>query len=120
MTCSFSDLLTPSSDYSHGYVVAIYCSTHSLNTLSHVSLIILIPTTQELDWEDPDDEPSQVFAGNGNSFILTRYGCLYSFGTGKFGMLGHGEERSSQVPRQILALRRAPVEQGDPIPNPYP
>ena len=87
---------------------------HLIYSLSHMSLIkTSFYTTHELDWEDPDDEPTQVFAGNGNSFILTRFGCLYSFGTGKFGMLGHGEERSSQVPRQILALRRAPVAQGD-------
>lgn len=67
-------------------------------------------TPRELIW-DEDEEPVQAFAGNGNSFVLTRLGNLFSFGQGRYGVLGHCEERSSQVPRQILTLKHAHITQ---------
>jgi hypothetical protein len=64
---------------------------------------------QELVWEE--EEPWQAHAGNGNTYVITKSGKLFSFGQGKFGMLGHCEERSSQVPRQVLTLKLVNVKQ---------
>jgi hypothetical protein len=35
-----------------------------------------------------DEEPVAVCAGNGVSYIVTRSGNLYSFGIGRYGVLG--------------------------------
>lgn len=58
-------------------------------------------TPIEIKWDNVDEEPVYVCAGNGVSFVVDRYGNTYSFGNGKFGVLGHGDELSWQVPRQI-------------------
>jgi alpha-tubulin suppressor-like RCC1 family protein len=52
----------------------------------------------------PDEEPVQVVAGNGLSLVVTRAGNVYAFGNGRYGVLGCGDEETSQVPRQLLSL----------------
>eukprot|EP00596_Hydrurales_sp_CCMP1899_P000603 CAMPEP_0119046636 /NCGR_PEP_ID=MMETSP1177-20130426/47913_1 /TAXON_ID=2985 /ORGANISM="Ochromonas sp, Strain CCMP1899" /LENGTH=528 /DNA_ID=CAMNT_0007020065 /DNA_START=236 /DNA_END=1819 /DNA_ORIENTATION=- len=63
---------------------------------------------QELIWDDEED-PTEVIAGNGNSFIISLSGAVYSFGFGNYGVLGHDEERSCQIPRRIMSLKREKV-----------
>jgi hypothetical protein len=41
----------------------------------------------EVPW-DPAEIVSKVYAGHGTSFILSKYGNLFSFGQDKFGVLG--------------------------------
>jgi alpha-tubulin suppressor-like RCC1 family protein len=36
---------------------------------------------------------------------------LFSFGLGRFGILGHGEEQTWQIPRQVMSLQRHRVKQ---------
>ena len=57
-----------------------------------------------------DEEPVQVEAGNGLSLIVTRAGNVYSFGNGRFGVLGDGDEMTSQVPRQIYSLNTKKIK----------
>ncbi len=56
-----------------------------------------------------DEEPISVFAGYGTSFIITKFGNVYSWGNGRYGVLGHGDEESFQIPRQISGLNRQQV-----------
>ena len=37
---------------------------------------------------------------------MSKFGNCYSFGHGRYGVLGHGDELSMQAPRQILGLNR--------------
>lgn len=48
--------------------------------------------------------PVDVEAGLGTTYVLDKYGNVYSFGIGRYGVLGHGDEHSSQIPRQIQGL----------------
>lgn len=57
-----------------------------------------------------DEEPIAVCAGNGVSFIVTRSGNVYSFGIGRYGVLGHGDQITDQVPRQIKCLNRVIIK----------
>lgn len=60
----------------------------------------------EIFWEDSFDRPIDIAAGRGTSFIITKKGHLYSFGNGRFGVLGHGDSESITIPRRILGLER--------------
>ncbi len=61
---------------------------------------------QEVEWDCAADPPVFCKAGNGTSFFLTKRGLLVSFGCGKFGVLGHNDEETCQIPRVVDALRR--------------
>ncbi len=54
--------------------------------------------------------PVDIEAGLGTTFILDKFGNVYSFGMGRHGVLGHGDEESSQIPRQINGLLRVRVK----------
>lgn len=51
-----------------------------------------------------------VAAGSGTSFVVTKIGNVFSFGVGRYGVLGHGDDISIQTPRQILSLSRHRVQ----------
>ena len=53
--------------------------------------------------------PVDVEAGLGCSFVLDKFGNVYSFGMGRYGVLGHGDEETSQIPRQIHGLLKERV-----------
>jgi hypothetical protein len=65
---------------------------------------------QEVEW-DKSDEPKRVIAAHGNSFVITRFGNVYSWGFGRYGVLGHCEDRTCQIPRQILTLKKVKIKQ---------
>ncbi|EFA81594.1 hypothetical protein PPL_05585 [Heterostelium album PN500] len=48
--------------------------------------------------------PVFVAAGSQHSFVLSKFGELFSFGCGTFGRLGHGNELPSFNPRPISTL----------------
>ena len=57
-----------------------------------------------------DEIPLKVCAGNGTSYIITKSGNLFSWGNGRYGVLGHGDEISSQVPRQVSYFNRIDIK----------
>ena len=61
-----------------------------------------------MQWNE-DEEPVDLAAGNGISFVVTRLGNILSWGNGRFGALGHGDEESSQQPREIHQLRKITI-----------
>lgn len=64
---------------------------------------------QVVPW-DNGEPPVRVYAGHGTSFIISKYGNIFSFGQDKFGVLGHGEaDMPMRVPRQILSLKRRKI-----------
>lgn len=65
-----------------------------------------IPEPCEVPWDEGMDRPTDVVAGRGTSFIITKKGHLYSFGNGRFGVLGHGDGESYSLPRRIMGLER--------------
>jgi alpha-tubulin suppressor-like RCC1 family protein len=72
---------------------------------------------EEEGYSDPVDihfednfKPVDVTAGRGVSFVVDRYGNVFSFGLGQYGVLGHGNEETNQVPRQIGSLLRQRVK----------
>ena len=62
----------------------------------------------DMQWNE-DEEPVDLAAGNGISFVATRLGNIFSWGNGRFGALGHGDEESSQQPRQLRPLRKVKI-----------
>ena len=61
-------------------------------------------------FEDPDDEPVEIAAGAGTSWVLTRRGRVYSFGQGRYGVLGHGElHQSVLLPKLVKPLNQYKV-----------
>ena len=67
----------------------------------------------ELAWEE-DEVPLDVAAGYGTTYVITKIGNAYSFGFGKYGVLGHGDEVSCQIPRPIAALNKYRVKKISP------
>eukprot|EP00602_Paraphysomonas_sp_CaronLab_P007962 CAMPEP_0185034642 /NCGR_PEP_ID=MMETSP1103-20130426/24704_1 /TAXON_ID=36769 /ORGANISM="Paraphysomonas bandaiensis, Strain Caron Lab Isolate" /LENGTH=667 /DNA_ID=CAMNT_0027571381 /DNA_START=134 /DNA_END=2137 /DNA_ORIENTATION=+ len=67
-------------------------------------------TPEDVEW-DEEEPPIDVIAGYGNCFVITKSGNVYSFGLGKFGILGHGDDETWQIPRQIMSLQRQRVKQ---------
>jgi hypothetical protein len=63
----------------------------------------------DLRWEK-DEEPVDIAAGNGISYIVTRTGDMFSWGNGRYGALGHGDEETTQIPRQITALKKVTLK----------
>ena len=68
-----------------------------------------VKTPEEIDWDYESDPPVRVAAGYGNSFIITKTGNLWSFGLSLFGTLGHGDEETWQIPRQVMSLEQVRV-----------
>ena len=60
---------------------------------------------------DRDTAPIDVVAGHGVSFIVDRVGNVYSFGLGNHGVLGHGDDLTNQIPRQIMGLFKVKIKQ---------
>jgi alpha-tubulin suppressor-like RCC1 family protein len=60
----------------------------------------------EVPWDESFDRPIDVVAGRGTSFIITKRGHLYSFGNGRYGVLGHGDSESYVLPRRVMTLER--------------
>lgn len=63
----------------------------------------------DLPW-DLTERPVQIAAGAGTTFILTKFGNIYSCGIGKFGVLGHGDDISVAAPRQIMTLLKQRIK----------
>jgi alpha-tubulin suppressor-like RCC1 family protein len=51
-------------------------------------------------------EPAFVAAGHGNCFVLCKDGDIHSWGFGRYGILGHGNEESTTIPQQISFLKK--------------
>ncbi|NXY87989.1 RCCD1 protein, partial [Alcedo cyanopectus] len=51
-----------------------------------------------------DLEVSEVSCGSRHTAIVTRGGELYTWGWGKYGQLGHGDNTSSDQPRHVEYL----------------
>lgn len=64
----------------------------------------------EVNWCDAGELPISVHAGYGHSFVISQFGNVYSWGNGRYGVLGHGDVNSNQVPRQIMRLNRQRVK----------
>ena len=47
----------------------------------------------------------QVSAGGYHSLVLTESGDVFSFGMGRYGRLGHGDEESQYLPKLVEALK---------------
>ena len=60
----------------------------------------------EVPWDDSFGRPIDVVAGRGSSFIVTKKGHLFSFGNGRYGILGQGDSESYEFPRRVMALER--------------
>lgn len=60
----------------------------------------------EVPWDESFDRPINVVAGRGVSYVITKRGHVYSWGFGKFGILGHGDSLTLSMPRQITSLQR--------------
>lgn len=63
----------------------------------------------DLPW-DLQERPVEIASGAGTTFILTKFGNIYSCGVGKFGVLGHGDDISVAAPRQILTLLKQRIK----------
>ena len=50
-----------------------------------------------------------VSAGDGHSLAVTADGAVFSWGVGRFGALGHGDDADQLVPKEVAALRGTPV-----------
>lgn len=61
----------------------------------------------EVVWDD--ELPIGIAAGFGTSFIISEFGNVYSFGNGRFGVLGHGDVLSNHIPRQVMPLNRQKI-----------
>ena len=58
------------------------------------------------------ETPVRVVAGHGTSFVVTRFGNLYSWGQDRCGVLGHGDKNLAlRVPRQVMALNRRKIKE---------
>ena len=50
-----------------------------------------------------------VSAGSSHSLALTADGAVWSWGCGRFGKLGHGDEHEQLLPKKVEALTGQPV-----------
>lgn len=96
-------------------------SRHSLFQVENDSVLIVGLNQRALCESPGHDTPRRVpgleriesvnvHAGAGVSFVQDRSGDLYSWGCGDYGVLGHGDEDSSHVPRMMLEFRSKRVE----------
>ena len=63
-------------------------------------------TPVQIEWNDEMERVDSVAAGRGTTFIVGRQGSVYSYGHGKFGVLGHGNCESLLTPRRVRSLSR--------------
>jgi alpha-tubulin suppressor-like RCC1 family protein len=79
-----------------------------ISGLNHVGLCEDPGFNEPVDvpWDESFDRPVDVIAGRGASFVITKNGHLYSWGFGKFGVLGHGDTITVSLPRRIFGLER--------------
>jgi hypothetical protein len=66
-------------------------------------------TPVDVPWHEDYGRPSDIVAGRGTSFILNKYGHVYSFGFGRFGVLGHQNEETINLPKRIAFFDRIRV-----------
>lgn len=67
-------------------------------------------TPQEIPWtQGIEESPVEIVAGDGTSFVVTRLGNVYSWGHGHFGVLGHGDQVTTPLPRQVKALLKQTI-----------
>lgn len=52
-----------------------------------------VMTPEDVEWDYENEPPVAVHAGYGNSYVISKSGNLWSFGMGRFGVLGHGMKR---------------------------
>ena len=56
----------------------------------------------------------QIAAGGFHAAALTHDGEVYTWGLGKQGALGHGDQGKSATPKRVTALRGVRIEQVPP------
>jgi hypothetical protein len=79
-----------------------------ISGLNHVALCeeAGFDTPVEIPWDESFDRPADCFAGRGTSFVVTKRGHVYSWGFGRYGVLGHGDSLTLSMPRRITSLDR--------------
>lgn len=63
-----------------------------------------VPIPTDILMEEEEETPIDVFAGFGTIFIVSRFGNVFSYGQNRFGVLGHGDEMSLSIPKQVMGL----------------
>lgn len=63
-------------------------------------------TPIDIPWDDDFGRPVDIAAGRGTSFIITKHRQVYSFGCGRYGILGHQNEESITIPKRIASLEK--------------
>ncbi|NXT42338.1 RCCD1 protein, partial [Pelecanoides urinatrix] len=66
-----------------------------------------------------DLEVSKVSCGSRHTAIVTRGGELFTWGWGKYGQLGHGDEASSDRPRRVEHLVAEGLQAEDVVCGPW-
>jgi hypothetical protein len=57
-----------------------------------------------------EEEPMEVWAANGNCYVLSTNRDLYSWGHGRYGVLGHLNTISNQIPTRIEHFYREKIK----------
>lgn len=68
-----------------------------------------IECPEDVAW-DEEEIPLDVVGGYGTCFVISKSGNLFSFGIGRYGVLGHGNDETWQIPRQVMSLERVRVK----------
>ncbi|NXD83951.1 RCCD1 protein, partial [Halcyon senegalensis] len=66
-----------------------------------------------------DLEVSEVSCGSRHTAIVTRGGELYTWGWGKYGQLGHGDDTSSDQPRHVEYLAAKGLQAEEVVCGPW-
>ncbi|NXG40187.1 RCCD1 protein, partial [Dromaius novaehollandiae] len=66
-----------------------------------------------------DLEVSKVGCGSRHTAAVTRDGALYTWGWGKYGQLGHGDNASSDQQRRVDYLRAKGLRAEDVVCGPW-
>lgn len=66
-----------------------------------------------------DLEVSKVSCGSRHTAVVTRGGELYTWGWGKYGQLGHGDDASSDQPRRVEYLVAEGLQAEDVVCGPW-
>ena len=51
----------------------------------------------------------QIDCGNNHSAVLTNDGKVFTFGSGEYGKLGHGDNKNADLPRLVQALETTDI-----------